>query len=319
MLDSLKFVKGAVAKKDFVPALRHFKIQNGRITGYNGYIALSSPIDLDLDVYPEAEPFYKAINACNDTVKMHLTPTGKLSIRAGKFRSLVNCLSDPGTYPDLFPEGEETACPQELAEAFQTLAPFIGVDASRPWAMGLLLKGNIAMATNNVVIIQYWMPVGIPYELAIPRRCVNEILRLRESPETFMVNDHSISLNFSGDRWIRSQLQDKTWPDIGKVLDGGSNPLPIPEGLFEALETIKPFATKEERVYLGENVISTHPLDVGEGTTIEVEGLNGTGCFNVVQLLNVVGLATSIDFTMYPKPVHWFSPKCRGAIVGMRL
>lgn len=319
MLSSLKFVKGAVAKKDFVPALRHFKIQDGRITGYNGYIALSAPIDLDMDVYPEAEPFYKAINACDDTVKMHLTPTGKLSVRAGKFRSLVNCLSDPGTYPELFPEGDETPCPQELATAFQTLAPFIGVDASRPWAMGLLLKGNLATATNNVVIVQYWMPVGIPYELAIPRRCVNEILRLKESPETFKVNDHSISLNFSGDRWIRSQLQDKAWPDIGRVLDVPMQQVAVPDTLLEALETIKPFATKEERVYLGEGVISTHPLEEAEGTTIEVEGLQGQGCFNVAQLLNVVELASHIDFSHYPKPVPWIGGQCRGAIVGMRL
>jgi hypothetical protein len=31
MLDALKFVKGAVAKKDFVPELTHFRITGGRV------------------------------------------------------------------------------------------------------------------------------------------------------------------------------------------------------------------------------------------------------------------------------------------------
>ncbi len=44
MLSALKFVKGAVSTKDYVPALTHFQIKGGRVTGYNGKLSLSSPI-----------------------------------------------------------------------------------------------------------------------------------------------------------------------------------------------------------------------------------------------------------------------------------
>ena len=67
MLEVLKFVKGAVGKKDYVPALTHFQIADGRITGFNGKISLSSPIALDLECCPKAIPFVKAIEACTDT------------------------------------------------------------------------------------------------------------------------------------------------------------------------------------------------------------------------------------------------------------
>ena len=47
MLDALKFVKGAVARKDAVAVLTHFRIQHRYIMGYNGLIALGHPLELE--------------------------------------------------------------------------------------------------------------------------------------------------------------------------------------------------------------------------------------------------------------------------------
>ena len=44
MLKALKFVQGAVSKKDLVPALTHFRIENGTVRSYNGMLALCTPI-----------------------------------------------------------------------------------------------------------------------------------------------------------------------------------------------------------------------------------------------------------------------------------
>ena len=94
MLSSLKFVQGAVAKKDFVPALNHFRIEGGRVKGYNGMIALCGPIDLDLSITPKALEFTKAIQACTDTISLHITPAGRLSIKSGRFKAFVDCLDE---------------------------------------------------------------------------------------------------------------------------------------------------------------------------------------------------------------------------------
>ncbi len=42
MLDTLKFIQGAVARKDHVPALVHFRIAGGRIRGFNGTLSLAA-------------------------------------------------------------------------------------------------------------------------------------------------------------------------------------------------------------------------------------------------------------------------------------
>src|SRR5690606_31461165 len=106
MLDALKFVQGAVARRDFVPALTHFQIRDGYIRGFNGKIALCAPIDLDLDATPKAAPFIKAIEACRDTVELSLTPNGRLAIRSGSFKAYIDCLEGE-EFPNVEPEGDE--------------------------------------------------------------------------------------------------------------------------------------------------------------------------------------------------------------------
>lgn len=85
MLKELKFVQGAVAKKDLLPAMTHFAIEGGHVRSYNGTLALSSPIPFDIDCKPKAGPLVQAIANCNDTVTLSMTPAGKLRIQSGKF------------------------------------------------------------------------------------------------------------------------------------------------------------------------------------------------------------------------------------------
>lgn len=50
MLKDLKFVQGAVAKKDLLPAMTHFRIENGHVRSFNGQMAISSPVAFDLSL-----------------------------------------------------------------------------------------------------------------------------------------------------------------------------------------------------------------------------------------------------------------------------
>src|SRR5574337_929986 len=153
MLESLNFVKGAVAKKDLVPAMTHFHISNGRIQSYNGKISLSAPIALDVDCCPKADPFVRAIEACTETAQLHLTPSGKLAIRSGKFRAHIDSVPEE-MFPELEPEGEPVSVDGDLLPALTQLYDLVGEDASRPWATGILLDGGSAFATNNVLLAE---------------------------------------------------------------------------------------------------------------------------------------------------------------------
>lgn len=317
MLKSLKFVQGSVAKKDFVPSLSHFRIENGTVRGYNGMLALCSPIPFDITCTPKAEPLVKAISNCAETVQLTMTPAGRLSIRSGKFKAFVDCVE--GDTPHVHPEGEHVVIEgAALLQAFKTVAPFIGDDASRPWSNGVLLLGQSAFATNNITLVEYWTGITVPRPFNIPRAAVREMLRIGEAPESVQMTDVSITFHYSGGRWLRTQLFETQWPDLSKVLNKESNPQPLDARLFEALTNLKPFADKMGRIlFCGAGKIATHD-DETEGAGYELEGFDHTGVYQIDMLGLLEGNVKTIDWSLYPAPCMFFGDKLRGAIVGMR-
>jgi hypothetical protein len=319
MLRELKFVQGAVATKDLLPAMTHFRIQNGTVRSYDGRMAISSPIALDIDCCPKAAPMVKAILNCNEATTISMTPTGKLSIRSGKFRALIDTIQ--GETPHVQPAGEPFAFDGEaFLEACKVLEPFIGADASRPWTNGMLFEGQSVYATNNNVLVQYWLNAAFPLRVNVPRKVIKEILRVGEVPTHGQVDQSSITFHYSDGRWIRSQLIELNWPLdlISGLLDQPSNPVPFPEDFFAGLATIKSMADGTSRVYMREGALRTHADTDEEGAVYEMP-LPADGLYNLHMLGLLEGVATSIDLTPYPGPALFFGERLRGAIVGMRM
>lgn len=318
MLTELKFVQGAVAKKDFLPALTHFVIEKGTVRGYNGMLALCSPIPFDIECKPKAEPLVKAIGNCTETVQLALTAAGRLSIKSGKFKAFVDCHPDEST-PHAMPEGEDVVIDgAALLQALKTVAPFIGDDASRPWSNGVLLLGQSAFATNNITLVEYWTGCTVPRPINIPRAAIKEMLRIDEAPIGVQMTENSITFHYQNGRWLRTQLFETKWPDLSKVLDRESNPQPIDPRLFEALKVLKPFTDKSGRIlFKGAGKIATHADDT-EGAGYELDGFDHTGIYQIEMLGLLDGNVRSIDWSLYPSPCMFFGDRLRGAIVGMR-
>lgn len=316
MLAELKFVQGSVAKKDYLPALTHFVIENGMVRGYNGTIALCTPIPFDIACKPKAEPLVRAIGNCTETVRLSMTAGGRLSVRSGAFRALVECAEGPT--PHVLPAGQEAPVNGvALLAALRAVQPFIGEDASRPWCNGVLFRGPSVFATNNVALVEYWAQETLPITVNIPRVAVKEILRIDEPPLRVQYEETSVTFHYEGNRWLRTHLLPSEWPDLSRVLDCPSNPSPVPAQLYDGLAVVKPFADKLERVIFRDGSLCTHSTDE-EGATYAVEGLPPSGIYNIRMLELLNGTATAVDFTTHPKPCLFFGENIRGAIVGMR-
>lgn len=319
MLEALNFVKGAVAKKDYQPALTHFRISGGRVKGYNGIIALSTPIELDITATPQAIPFVKAVERCQTTTAIHLTPTGLLSIKSGKFSARIECFeeSDSLLIDSIEPEGVGCEFPGAVINALKVLEPFIGDDASRPWANGVLLRGRSAYATNNIVIVEYWLGMELP-EVNIPSATIRELLRLRMEPLAVTLSENTITFHFEGDRWLRSQLLATTWPDvIDRILGMDADLFEPPVGLFDAIETLKPFVDDTGRIFFRDGLVSTSLFD-GQGASVELEESPSHGAFHWEHLLSLQGVMQTIDLTKKsPSPCPFRGERIRGVILGM--
>ena len=315
MLEALNFVKGSVAKKDLLPELTHFCIENFTIKGFNGHISLCSPIDCNLTVAPKADAFIKAVETCKDTVALSMTDNNRLTVKSGKFKAFIECIES--TFPHIQPEGQGVALTTPLLEVFRLLAPFIAQDASRPWATGLLFHGQSAFATNNIIVIEKWLHDVFPITVNFPVAAIKEVLRLKENPVAMQQSDTSLTLHFEESRWLRTNLNSLEWPDVTQILNVQSNPAPVPDNFFEALESLAPFTDDLDRVFFVGDALATS-IEKNEGAAVEVIGLPFQGCFQLKQLLSLKGVATQFDFQLYPKPCTFFGDDVRGAIVGIR-
>lgn len=320
MLKALRFVQGAVAKKDLLPALTHFVIQGGTVRGFNGSLALSSPIETDIECLPRADSLVKAIANCGEEVKLSITAAGRLSIKSGKFKAFVDCIDEKNP-PHALPDGADLHIDGvALLKALEVIDPFVGNDASRPWTNGVLLKGQSAFATNNVMLAEYWTGFDMPAAINLPGSAVNEMLRIKEPPTRAQLTDTAITFHYESGRWIRAQLLAAEWPDVSKILDKPSNAVPLDAALFDALESIRPFVDKMGRVLCHEDgSVSTHEPGSELGASVDTPEFRHKGIYQIDMLRLLKGIATHADFTLYPAPCMFFGERLRGAVIGMRM
>lgn len=322
MLRELKFIVGAVAKKDYVPALTHIKIKNGWAQGFNGELSSACRIALDLDVMPLAPRMIEAIAACKDTVALTMTPAGKLSVKSGSFKSFVPCMeaTDEALQTFPLPEGERQPVDEQFLEMLKALQPFMSDDASRPWAQGIMLDKNFAFATNNVMLAQYWHGIDVPVKVTIPALAVNEIIKLKETPTHIQSTDNSVTVWFGPEKWMRTQLVENGFPEqVYDIMESpGQEGIPIEQlvGFHEALETLKRFVDETGSVHFLDGVIAT-TKEAEDGTHIEVPGVPQGPSFNIKYLL-LLADARAIDFTPFPAPCRFWGKnrRLRGIFTG---
>lgn len=324
MLDALRFVATAIAKKDYVPELTHYRIRAGRVTGYNGAMALSSPIDVDLDIQPKAKPLLAAVQACPGVIALHVTAAGKLAIKSERFKAYIDCLPTDAVHT-VHPAGEEVELGPNFMNGIRAIAPIMGIDASRPWAMGIKLQNESMFATNNIMLVEYWHGHRIPIDVVIPAQAINELLRIGESPRRVQVTDNSISFWFENDRWLRAQLiEGSAWPTdrMNELMAHSKNePSSIGEDFETALHSLKPFLDDMGAVYMTSAGLGT-AKDEGVGAFVDVPiaGVSEMQCYHHKNLTLLCEVADRIDWTSYPRPCAFYKgDRLRGVIIGRRV
>lgn len=316
MLNALKFCAGSVSRKDIVQELKHFTIQGGFVRGFNGSMALCSPIPFDIDCRPEAEQLIKAVANCEETIQLSMTKAGRLSVKSGVFKASIPCVTDGAEHPE--PEGVRVDLDGvAFLNGIRTIAPFIGTDASRVWVNGALFKDASLFATNNVVLVEYWVGTVFPEPINIPRSAVREMLRIGEPPLYAQVTANSVTFHYEGDRWLRTQLCDHGWPDLARIFNKESLQKPLDLRIFEGLEAVKPFLDKMGSVFFENEGMQTNP-DSDEGAVYSLPGFTNPGRYNAGMLALLKGAVTTIDWSTYPGPCLFLGERLRGAIIGMR-
>lgn len=320
MLEALRFVQGSIDKKGVVEELLHYQIKDGFIRGYNGRISLCSPIEADLDITPKGDMFMKAIASCEEVVALSVTDSGRVSIKSGDFRAYVPQSENP--FPEVKPEGMKIALPDiNYNQLLKELLSFTAVDASRPWANGVLFVGDKAYATNNITVVEFDMGAAFPSIVNVPKATIKEMLRIKDNPTHVQIAERTITFHYPGDRWLCSNLISCDWPNVPEMLSSKNYDIePVPDNLFDVLVKLKPFADDMSRVFLDTRSARTHD-EASEGAVIESTLFSSEllpSVFNIDQLLALQPIITHIDLNQYPSACPFYGEGVRGVIIGMR-
>lgn len=321
LIAPLRFAAGGVSSKATSPELCHFLIKDGRVTGYDGVLTMSAPIEVGLNLMPRAADMVAAIKAAPENAEIALakTPAGKLSIKAGKFKAFVNCLPDDYALHVPLPDGIECAGSSELLPAIQAAIPFCADGKGPTWSQGLRFHGPSVFATNSLVLIEKYHGCNIPHEFIIPVAAAKELLKIKDPISKLQISEHSVTFHF-GDKWLRTALVSGKWPDNVEPMFGmPGERLPAPDGFFEACKTLAAVPVADEatpKLYLRDGIISTSPSD-DDGSAIEMH-VASSGIYPLEQLLLLEGVATSLAWGTYPKPCPFMGEKLRGILLGFQ-
>ena len=286
-----------------------------RAQATDGRIIVDVGSTFPFDVVLDATKFARAIRAIGKKeIKVKLTGTKRVSISGGKFRALL------GTSEELFPltkpSDTSVPCPSTLLDICSQLVKCIGLDASRPWSQSILIKDGVAYATNNVIIIS--LPaVGVP-DCVIPVDTVEVLNGCSSPPSGMQVTESHIEFSFSNGDWIRCGILDQAWPPVEKFIVA-TDTVPLPDDFSDAILTLKPFCAepKAPTVYCEGNVVSTSLEDIGATVELDTTGMKGKYRIEILQIIAEV--ATSVDFSGYPKACYFTGDNgVRGVFMGVR-
>jgi hypothetical protein len=204
------------------PVLTHIRVYNGRIQGGNGKYCIDAPCPdlLGYDFCCPADRFIKAVDAADGEPLIKITDGGKITLSKGKFRAILP-LAPVEDYPLAERErGDEAVMLGDWIPMLKALAPFIGEDASKPWAQGIWLADDgYAYATNNSSMVRIRSPWGSTNnQLILPDFMVDEILRLGQEPMQILYTHGVITVGFEDGSWLQSRLLEGQFPEKAKQL-----------------------------------------------------------------------------------------------------
>lgn len=312
LLQALDFV--ALAQRDKGAQYQtHVALINGTAVATDGVLAAGHYIDEHINAVPHTMTLVSALKKCEGVLSVTQLDSGKLSVKAGKFRALVPCI--PGaTLPDIAPDPYAGVMDNRVRDGLELLAPFVVENSQRVVMASVLLRAGTMVATNGHVLLEYWHGTDLPPNLIVPKLFINALIRVKKNIVGFGFSQNSLTIYFEDNSWLKTQLYREKWPDTDAIMQRHNAGLasPLPENFFGALSNVADF-TEDNRIRIRPGKIQSHAhADVG--ASYELAGINASVTLNAKHLGLLDGLVLSMDFAGTTGASYFYGENLRGAV-----
>ena len=277
LIDALRFA--SIATKDEDGKTSFVAIADGQLRAYNETFTIGAPVDVALDLCPQADKFAAAMQQCGGEFKLTQMDTSGVSIRSGAFRALVGAIPHDMLDP-MQPDPPCAIIGEPLRDAITACLRVMTGKGDRLINTALLLRANSMTATNGAVAIEYWHGIDLPGPMNIPKKTAETLAKHITKPfARFGFSPNSATFWFDDMSFLKTRLLAGEYPNVDRLFANvRSGFIPVWPMLFTGLKAIKSFV-EDDRVFFHSGHVATHQsLDLG--ASYQVDGLPSHGCYN---------------------------------------
>ncbi|AMW36144.1 DNA polymerase III beta subunit [Xanthomonas phage XAJ2] len=315
LIAALKFIAPA-QKKAGLHYQTHCVFYGGNVIAFDGLLTIGHPIEEDIHCCPESLKLLESLNKCGQELNITQLDSGRLSIKSGRFKAIVNC-HPFNEMPYVGPDQLCAVIDDRIKEAFSAIGQIISESADRIVCACICLRANTAVATNGFVLAEYWHGIDLPDNLLIPKLAVKAICAATKKLVGFGFSTHSATFFFEDGSYIKTQLFDEGYPRVENFFIKPTLPVALPEDFFKGIDALDGF-DEDNVVYFSERGMST-ARDGSKGATYEIEGLPNETAFSIDFLKLVQKEFLNVDFQTKEQRAYFFGKNSRGVIMGRSL
>ena len=178
-------------------------------------------------------------------------------------------------------------------------------------AASILMNGHSLVATDRIMMIEYWHGCDLPPGLALPKAIVAPLTKTKKVLNGLGFSKSSATFWFEDKSWIKTQLYNEQWSDIEAMLNRECKPVPLPEYLFAAIDATSKFSP-DGNLYAHSGCLASHAQE-GVGASFECPGIPEGATLSVHQWAAVRSWAKTVA---WGSPTMLFGDCARAVIAG---
>jgi hypothetical protein len=309
LLKAMRFISIA-QREEGTPYQTHCRFTGSEVVAFDGILAAGYPCQQIMNACPHTFNTIAALSRLRGQWSLTMLDADKMVLNDGKFRAIIPCLrpvdvESVGQQPLMYPLNEEFKHAADKAGVFITEAGQRVIDSS------LLSRDGSLIGCNGLILIEAWHGNPFPPGLIIPWTAFKALKKIDLKLIGFGFDANAVTFHFEGGAWLKTQLFQSDYPDVGRLVDqcNAARAVPKAEELERAINAVIPHSATN-RVWIENHVVRSHE-SVEVGATYNCDGLPFAKSINGDMFLKVAAFVTHIDFVT-GEHVYFFGQNLRG-------
>lgn len=314
----LKWLDDALASKDIVLAMTHYRVKDRMMTATNGRIVAGHPCNVSGEFLVPGVELKQIFNRLEDEPKITIKDE-RVHLSVGRFRGSLQIMpSEEWRFPDLEGEIKWKAFPDGLIAIMRDLRPFVSENAVHSWSLGIAIDDGWCYASNNIILAGAQLPKSKGVKALLPGWAMDFLLQRGEGLCQWAFSDHYMAFRWENGAWMRSTLIDNKFPEkAGQMIREATEPTQkVNDQYRKAVIRVAELSDEFIAIYADHIEGRTELSIITETLKNEVPTDSEFSLWGAKHLASVINVATAWQPAAWPKPSPFRGERIQGYIAG---